>query len=148
MDKSKLNFRIAGREDIEGIIKLCNECFEEETSLDYAYKVFDENMNDKNGIYLIGEYEGVIIAHTKITIIPTIYEKMNTYSILNHVCVRPDFRRHNIATIMLDEVTKICKENNCKTIELWSRNFRQAAHACYLNYGFEIDDSKFFIKNI
>lgn len=148
MNKEKLNFRIAEREDIEGIIKLCDECFNETTNLEYAYRIFDENKNDKNQIYLIGEYEGEIIAHTKITVIPTIYENMNTYAIINHVCVREDYRRHNIATMMLDEVTKICKEHKCKTIELWSRNFRQAAHACYLNYGFVIDDAKFFIKEI
>ncbi len=148
MDKDKLNFRIAGREDVKDIIKLCDECFNETTNLEYAYRIFDENKNDKNQIYLIGEYDGEIIAHTKITVIPTIYENMNTYAIINHVCVREDMRRHNIATLMLDEVKKICKEHKCKTIELWSRNFRTAAHACYLNYGFKIDDAKFFIYEI
>lgn len=143
-----VKFRIATYEDVPKIIELCNLCFEENTSLEYAEKLFKQTENDPNQIYLIGEIDGEVIAHTKITIIPTIYEKMNTYSIINHVCVKPDFRRHNIATLMLDEVTKICKEHNCKTIELWSRNFRIPAHACYLNYGFEVDDSKFFIKNI
>ena len=33
--------------------------------------------NDKNQIYLVGTINGQIIAHTKITVIPTIYEKMN-----------------------------------------------------------------------
>ena len=105
-------------------------------------------MNDKNQIYLIGILNGKIVAHTKITIIPTIYENMNTYAILNHVCVKPELRRHNIATKMLDEVTRICKENNCKAIELWSNNFRQAAHSCYKNYGFIVNDAKFFSKKI
>lgn len=63
-------------------------------------------LNDPNHIYLIGLDNNKIIAHSKITIIPTMYEKMNTYSILNHVCVKPEYRRHNIATKMLDEITK------------------------------------------
>ena len=64
-------FRRAKAKDVEEIVKLCNECFEEETSLEYAKRMFKKNKK---------------------------YEKMNTYSILNHVCVKPDYRRHNIAT--------------------------------------------------
>ena len=144
----KTEFKIATEEDIEEIIALCDLCFNEKTSLAYAKKLFEETKEDKNQIYLIGIADNKIIAHSKITIIPTIYEKMNTYAILNHVCVHPDYRRHNIATQMLDECTRICKENNCVKIELWSMNFREAAHACYINYGFQIDDAKFFSKEI
>lgn len=148
MYKMNVVFKIATENDIEGIIKLCNECFQEETSLEYAKKIFEQTKNDLNHIYLIGMIDNEIIAHTKITIIPTMYEKMNTYSILNHVCVKPSYRRHNIATKMLDEITKICLEHNCKTIELWSNNVRTAAHACYKNYGFHLDEAGFFSKQI
>lgn len=143
-----VKFRIATIEDVEGIIELCNECFSENTSLEYATRVFRETENDKNQIYVVGEVDGKIIAHTKITIIPTIYEKMNTYSILNHVCVKPEYRRHNIGTKMLVECERISKEHNCVAVELWSNNFRQAAHACYKHYGFVVNDAAFFSKEI
>lgn len=141
-------FKKATFDDVEGIIKLCNECFNEETDLEYAKKVFLENQNDNKQIYLVGLDGEEIIAHTKITVIPTIYGNMGTYAILNHVCVRPDYRRHNIATKMLDESFKIAKEYGCKKVELWSMNFREAAHACYKNYGFVVDDAKFFSKEV
>ena len=144
----KVEFRKATIDDVEGIIKLCNECFNENSSIEYAIENFNKTKDDPNQIYLIGVVDGIIIAHTKITVIPTMYEAMNTFSILNHVCVRPDLRRHNIGTQMLDEITKISKENNCKTMKLWSKNFRQAAHACYQHYGFTIDEAKFFEKEI
>lgn len=143
-----IEFRRATEEDVEGIVALCNECFFEETSLEYAKKSFEETKNDKNQIYLVGIADGKMVAHTKITIIPTMYEKMNTYAILNHVCVKEEYRRHNIATKMLDECTKICKENGCVCIELWSNNSRVPAHACYNKYGFEVNDAKFFSKEI
>ena len=143
-----VKFRIATYEDVEKIINLCNLCFDENTSLEYARRIWKETENDPNQIYLVGELNGEVVAHTKITVIPTIYENMNTYAILNHVCVNPQYRRHNIATRMLDECVKICKEKKCVGMELWSRNFRQAAHACYKNYGFVVDDAKFFIKEI
>ncbi|MBO5150751.1 MAG: GNAT family N-acetyltransferase [Methanobrevibacter sp.] len=141
-------FRKATLDDVEEIVNLCNECFNENTSIDYATRVFKETMNDKNQIYLIGVADNKIVAHTKITVIPTIYEKMNTYSILNHVCVKPEYRRHNIATKMLIECEKISKENNCVVMELWSNNFRQPAHECYKSYGFVVNDAKFFSKEI
>lgn len=141
-------FRRANIEDIEEIIALCNECFGENTSLEYAKRIFEETSEDKNQIYLIGLLDGKIVAHLKLTIIPTIYEVMNTYAIINHVCVKPEYRRHNIATKMLDEATLICKEMDCKVMELWSNNYREAAHACYKNYGFEVNDAAFFSKKI
>lgn len=144
----EVKFRKANQDDIEGIISLCNECFNENTSIDFAKKIYSETMNDKNQIYLVGTVDDKIIAHSKITIIPTIYEEMNTYSILNHVCVKPDYRRHNIATKMLVECERISKENNCIKMELWSKNFRIAAHECYKKYGFVAEDAKFFSKKI
>lgn len=141
-------FRQAVLEDVEKIITLCDECFDEKTNLEYARKVFEETMYDKNQIYIIGEIDGQIVAHMKITIIPTIYEQMNTYAILNHVCVKPEFRRHRIATHLLDYAKEVCKSRNAIAMELWSKNFREAAHACYKDYGFIVEDAKFFSKDI
>lgn len=71
----EVKFRKATFDDVEKIITLCNECFNEQTSLEYAKKVYKETENDKNQIYLVGLVDDKIIAHTKITIIPTIYKK-------------------------------------------------------------------------
>ena len=143
-----INFRIATIDDVENIIDLCNECFIESTSYEFAKESFKKTMNDENQIYVVGFIDGKLIAHMKVTVIPTMYEGMETYAILNHVCVKPEYRRHNIATHMLDYVKKIAKEKNCIALELWSKNFRVPAHACYKNYGFEVVDAKFFSKSI
>lgn len=143
----KASFRIAEDKDIENIINLCNECFFENTDPVKALEIFKNTHDDKN-IYLVGEVDGKIVAHAKITIIPTMYEPMGTYAILNHVCVKPEYRRQKIATKMLDEITKICIDKKCNKIELWSNNVRKAAHACYRNYGFGLDDAGFFSKKI
>ncbi len=143
-----VKFKIATLEDVAGIIKLCNECFDENTSLEYAERIFKENEKDPNQIYLIGMIDNEIIAHTKINIIPTIYEGMNTYAILNHVCVKPNLRRGHIGTKLLDKSFEIAKEHNCVCVELWSKNFREAAHGLYHKYGFTVVDAKFFEKDI
>lgn len=143
-----IEFKIATLEDVEGIIKLCNECFNESTDLDYATRVYKENENDPNQIYLIGIVNNEIIAHAKINVIPTIYEDMNTYAILNHVCVKKELRREHIGTKLLDECFKIAKDHNCKCVELWSKNFREARHGLYHSYDFDVVDAKFFAKNV
>lgn len=144
----EVTFRPAVYTDIEDIIALTNECFNENTSLEYARQIWQETEQDKNTIYLNGYLGEQLVAHTRIAIIPTIYEDMNTFAILNHVCVKPDLRRHHLGTKLLDEVFRVCKERNVKVIELWSKNFRTAAHALYRKYGFEVVDAKFFSKNV
>lgn len=141
-------FRRATYEDVEEIVNLCNECFDENTSLEFAQKVFKDTMDDENQIYIVGIVDGLIVAHTKIAVIPTMFEEMNTYAILNHVCVKPEYRRHNIGTKMLIECEKICKDKKCVEMKLWSKNFRIPAHECYKHYGFEVIDAKFFQKKI
>lgn len=144
----EVEFRIAKRGDLEDIIALTNECFGEQTPLAYAEKIWKKYEHDPNQIYLNGYLNGQLVAHTKITIIPTIYEDMNTYAILNHVCVKPDVRRHHLGTKLLDATSRICAKCGVKTVELWSKNFREAAHALYKHYGFEVVDAKFFSKDI
>ena len=141
-------FRLANLNDIPKIIELCNLVFEEDTEIEFAKEEFLKSEKDKNQIYLVGLVDEKIVAHSKITIIPTMYKDMNTYAILNHVCVHPDYRRNNIATKMILECEKICKEHNCTSIKLWSNNYRGPAHACYKKYGFKINDASFFSKKI
>lgn len=144
----EVNFRIATIDDVGEIIELCNQVFNEQTPLDFAKRVFEETKNDPNNLYLVGVINKKIVSHAKISIIRTMYEKMNTYAILNHVCVMEEYRRHNIATKMLIEIEHLCKEKGCKTMELWSNNVRIAAHSCYKKYGFHLDDAGFFSKEV
>lgn len=144
----EIKFKIANFSDVRGIVDLCNEVFEEETTYEEAEKRFKESEQDKNQIYVIGCVEDKIIAHTKIAIIPTLFKGMETYAILNHVCVKPEYRKHHIATHMLEATKKVCQERNCFAIKLWSRNFRVPAHTCYKRFGFVPDDATFFSLDI
>lgn len=141
-------FRVASFDDVEGIITLCNECFNETTDINLAKERYKLTEDDRNQIYIVGEIENKIVAHARIQIIKTIYDDMGIYAILNHVCVKPDYRRHNLATKMLEYIEKVCLEKQCNSIKLWSRNFRIPAHECYKKFGFTPDDSTFFYKMV
>ena len=84
----KVDFKIATIDDVENIIALCNECFGENTDVEKAKEIFLKTSSDENNIYLVGIVNEKIVAHVKITIIPIMYEKMKTYCVLNHVCVK------------------------------------------------------------
>lgn len=144
----ELTLRFATREDVKELIDVCNVCFDEHTDYEKALKVFDATSKDPNQLYVIGLYQNKIVAHTKITIVPTMFDGMDTYAILNHVCVLPEFRRHHFAKYMIKAIKEICKDRGCCAIKLWSCNFRQPAHQCYLNAGFEILDAKFFTLDL
>ncbi len=143
-----IKFKTATYENVEDIISLCNECFEEPLDFEYARKLFKQGEADENQIYLIGIADNKIVAHTKITIIPTMYKTMNNYAILNHVCVKPEYRRNNIATKMLYECERIANDKGCVAMELWSADFRKPAHECYKAYGFKPTNCIFFKKNV
>ncbi len=141
-------FKSLELEDLKQTIDLCNNVFEEQTDYEDAKKVFLETKDDPNNIYINCIYNNEVIAHTKISIIKTIYNKMGTYAIINHVCVKPEYRRHHLATHLLDVVFKVAKDNNCKTVKLWSNNVRVAAHSCYKKYGFILEEAGFFSKEV
>ncbi len=143
-----IEFNVATINDVDEIVDLCNECFFEDTDKDYARDVFLKTKDDENQIYVIGRLNGEAVAHAKITVIPTMFEEMETYAILNHVCVKEKYRRNRVATKLLDYVKDICESKGCNSIKLWSGNQRKAAHACYEDYGFVVFGCKFFEKSI
>jgi len=144
----KLKFERATEQDVKGMIDLCNECFFEETDLHYAIKTFNNTKLDPNQIYINGFWGNEVIAHAKITIIPTIYDKMGTYAIINHFCVKEKYRRQHVATDLMTKAIEICSSMNCKRICLWSGNHRIAAHAFYKKFGFNLLETGFFAKEI
>ncbi len=144
----EIKFRMASEEDLEKIINLCNECFEESTSLDYAKNIFQENKVDKNTIQIVAILDNEVIAYVRLAIINTMFEDMGKYAIINHFCVKPEHRRKNIATRMLEGIDKLCAYNGIKSVKLWSKNFRVPAHKCYEKHSFNKIDAAFFEKKV
>lgn len=141
-------FRTATSADLQDIVDLINECFDEKNTLAFAEAAWTATADDPNQIYLNGYLDGELVAHLKLTIIPTVYDDMGTFAILNHVCVRPSARRHHIGTQLLDAAFEICRDRKVDKVALWSKNFREAAHAMYKKYGFEVVDAKFFEREV
>ena len=143
----EISFKEVGPGAAAEVTSLTNECFNENASTD-AVKSFIEAHQNKNQIYLAGYLENTLVAFALISIIETPFPGMDTYAILNHVCVKPEYRRHHLGTKLLTEVEKICEGKGVNSLKLWSKNFRIPAHALYQKFGFKIVDAKFFEKEL
>lgn len=142
-----VQFKLAQKKDIKSLVDLINECFNEETAHPFAQKIFNQTERDPNQLHLIGiNDENKLVAYCKITIIPCIFSPTETYAILDHVCVKPDFRREHIGTHLLEVAEATAKEHGAHSFVLWSKNSCKAAHALYKKIGFEIFDGPIFEK--
>ena len=152
--EGQIEFILGGEDNLEDIINLTNECFNENTTLGHATEVYFRNRLDTNpDAYVCGylpDESGnhTLAAFARLAFIDTPFDGMETYCILNHVCVKPEFRRHHLGTQLLEECERIAAMRNCRDLKLWSKNFRVPAHALYQKYGFKIIDAKFFEKPI
>lgn len=144
----EIKFREANIDDVSKIVALCDECFEEKTDIKMAEQNFFKTKNSDNDIYVIGEYKGEVVAHAKITVVVTMFEKTGVFSFLNHVCVSKKCRGFGIATELLNVCEKISRNHGCSEMRLWSLNKRVDAHSCYTKFGFIELDAKCFSKKI
>ena len=141
-------FRPVTIDDIPALVGLTNECFSENTSIEKAEQLFRAQVDDQDSIYLAGFLENQLVAFARIAIVRTPFDGMGTYAILNHVCVKPEFRRHHLGTALLSTAEDLCRDSGCSSIKLWSKNFRVPAHALYQKFGFHIINAKFFEKEL
>ena len=143
-------FRNAVETDVPEIIDLCNESFNENTSVEYAMQAFEQSKNNPCDIYIVGvnEENGEIVSHVKVTIVTTMFEGMGNFGLCNHVCVKPTYRGQKICASMIDYVRMVCAARYCGSIRLWSSNFREAAHRSYINNGFEPQDVTVFFSDL
>lgn len=59
----EVKFRKATFEDIPMLVDLCNKCFDENTDIDRARQLFLKTQDEDTQIYLVGEFNGEIVAH-------------------------------------------------------------------------------------
>ena len=74
------------------------------------------------------------------------YRVRETDGLISCVCVFEEYRGRGIAGIMIDDIVKILKEDNCKEVKLGVRSDNYSAIKAYEKAGFCKVDSKCFIR--
>ena len=70
------------------------------------------------------------------------------YGFVSYVAVDNNYRDLGIGKMLIAKISKVCDENDCKSIELTSADFRKSAHIFYHSQGFSIKKTKIFIKEL
>lgn len=124
-------------DDIQ-VIELYNKCFDGKV---------DEINIDSSGTVLIMEIDNKIVGMGTIDILNDMFRNIR-YGYLNNICINPDYQNKGLGTILINEIEKYAKENNCEYLMLTSNKSRISAHKLYLKNGYEIIDTCVFRKNI
>ncbi len=144
-----MEVRFAGREDLEAVNVLRREVndlhvagkpevfkpgFSDELR-DYIYVIWDDPQKD----IVVAEESGVICGFAVLSHIvrpenPFMYQR--DFLDIDEFCVASAYRRHGVATAMIDFIRDIAKERGIRRIELNMWEFNQDALAFYEAVGF------------
>lgn len=120
--------------------------------IDFIKEVFDYNVNIENIEKLIKIAKVLIIKKDDDIVASAIIEqkfeyiKNSKYYFLSYLGVRKQYRRLGYASIILDKIYSLAKENDIKYLELNSGNQRKSAYYLYQKNNFKIKDTTVFIR--
>ena len=120
--------------------------------IDFIKEVFDydikrenvERLIKKNKVLIIKEKDDILAS----AILEERYEyiKGSKYYFLSYLGVRKKYRRMGYASIIVDKINDLARENDIKYLELNSGNQRKSAYYLYQKNNFKIKDTTVFIK--
>lgn len=116
------------------------------TLLEEVYNTKKE-FNTTNNTELVAVIDKDIVGYLTIN---KLYDSVKNikYCYINYVCVKKEYRRYHIATKLLQEVEKICRNENITYIELTSNDKRIEAQYLYQKNGYNKRDTNVFRKVI
>ena len=113
--------------DIDGVFEVEKNCFEHHWSKD----AFKKELNNEVARYLVAKLDGKVVGYVGIWFV------MDEGHITN-VAVHSDYRERTIGDKLVDEMVKLCKENNLVAMTLEVRTSNTVAQNLYRKYGFKM----------
>ena len=120
--------------------------------VDFIKDVFDYNIKRENVEKLIKKNKVLIIKDNNDILASAVLEerfeyiKDSKYYFLSYLGVRKKYRRMGYASIIVDKINDLAKENDIKYLELNSGNQRKSAYYLYQKNNFKIKDTTVFVK--
>lgn len=135
-DESNIN--LAQTCDLEQIADIYDKSFETVTDIQKMAVNFRHIRRNPNYYALVEKEGSVVKGFAMLVVLEDIFENCNPYATLWSVCVAPEYRRHGVATKLLEQVDKVANERNCEFITLITGNSRTDAHALYRKNGYDL----------
>lgn len=134
----KVLIRKIRHSDYLGIIDLFNECFNKNIMY------HDLNFTD-NKIIIVAEVNNEIVASAEIDILNNEIENRK-YSIVNNICIKKEYQKSSIVTLLIEACVNLSKENECLEVML-AVNSKYNFDLCK-KLGFKDIDNLIFKKDI
>ena len=120
--------------------------------IDFMKEVFDYDIKRENIEKLIKKNIVLIIKDNNNILASAVLEerfeyiKDAKYYFLSYLGVRKKYRRMGYASIIVDKINDLARENDIKYLELNSGNQRKSAYYLYQKNNFKIKDTTVFVK--
>ena len=113
-------------EDVDGVMNVETKCFK----IAWSKESFEYEMKENNkALYVIAEYRGSILGYAGLW-------KILDEGHITNIAVLDEYRRNGIATLMLDTLIKLAKEQDVKSFTLEVKHTNNIAINLYENFGF------------
>lgn len=93
-------------------------------------------MENKSNKYLIARTKNAIVGFISLSIKNSMWQEGNIGHV-DELMVDKNFRKMGVGLLLLESITIIAKDNDCKLLELDSAFHRKEAHIFYEKNGFE-----------
>lgn len=106
--------------------------------LDYEgmKKMFDHNLQAPDHFYIVALYGPQVVGFCSLTVKHNLWQQAFLGNV-DEMVVEESYRGQGIGKKLMQRITGIAKEKNCKRLELESSFHREEAHAFYNELGFE-----------
>ncbi len=125
MPNDEIRISFLQMEDIPAVAQIEKQCF----SVPWSEASFRDTLKNPNALYLVAKREGVVAGYVGLY---CIFEE----AVINQVAVREEFRRNQIASMLLERMFEELEKKNVKSVTLEVRKSNQAAIALYESKGF------------
>ncbi len=115
-------------EDIDDVLKICDESF----PIPWSRKSFEDEFNNMFATYLVAKDDEKVIGFIGLWFI------MDECHITN-IAVSKEYRNKHVATMLVEEMFKCCKEHESVYVLLEVRSSNIAAKELYKKFGFKED---------
>ena len=141
-----MEYRIAQKKDLPGILALYKQLNPEEEIIDLekAYSIWDATEKSNATRYFIAADSTRIVSTCNITLVPNLTRNGKSFAVVENVITDNDYRKQGIGKKVIENAIQYAKENNCYKVMLLSSAQRTESHKFYESIGFNGNSKKGF----
>ena len=133
----EIQVRDVGPRDFDQVFGLLKQLWSYK-QLDYTgmKNMFDHNLRSPAHFYIVAHYGPQVVGFCSLTIKHNLWQQ-GLLGNIDEMVVEENYRGQGIGKKLVQRITEIAVENNCKCLELESSFHRAEAHDFYTKLGFE-----------